>query len=324
MKIVSPGVAVREAPQDIRRSRLARLTCATIVAGWCLTGVIAAISGSDADRNAWLLAAIGVITGITWATRRWTHLGDRALQVLLAAASLQATAAGLAFDRGAIAAAGFALMVGALAGLVARTPLQLAGQTALIVIGQLLAAGLGPDRAGNAMDAAIVVSVAVIGLAALSTAIRVIVDREADHRRRAGDARMLHERLSEALSGRPERFALLTLDLAGVADDRLADLRDALAGQLRGGDFVAHTAGDGVSILARTDGRGAQALARRLSAAVATYQREDIGALNAAIGIALYPDDGRTPDELLASADAALAARRESGSRLRLVAPALL
>jgi GGDEF domain-containing protein len=322
MKIVSPGVAVREAPQDVRRRRLARLTCTAIVAGWSLTGLVAVASGAHADRNAWLLAAIGVTTGLTWATRRWTQLRDAALQILLVAASLQATAATLAFDRGVIAAAGFALMVGLLAGLVGRTPLLLAAQTALIVAGQLLAAAFGPDRASDAVTTALAVSVAVVVLAGASAATRVAVDRAAGRRRLSRDARMLHERLAEALASDPERFALLHLDLAGVADDRLGELRDALAGQLRGGDFVAHTAEDGVSILARTDGPGAKALARRLAAAVATYQREDVGALNATIGIALYPEDGRTPDELLASADAALAARRDASSRLRIVAPA--
>jgi predicted signal transduction protein with EAL and GGDEF domain len=56
---------------------------------------------------------------------------------------------------------------------------------------------------------------------------------------------------------------------------------------------------------------------------VAAYQHEDIGTLNAAIGIALYPRDGRTPDELVARADGALAARRAADRRLRAPAPAL-
>jgi hypothetical protein len=323
MKIIRPGVAVREAPQDLRRRRLARLTCAAIVAGWSLTAIVAAVAGTQAGANAWLLAAIGTVTGVTWATRRWTDLRDSALHVLVVAASLQASAAAIAFDRGVVAAAGFALMVAVLAGLVGRTAPQVLGQAALIVAGQLLAAGVGPDRAPHALEAAIAVSIGVLAVAGAGAAVRVALERGATRRRRASDAHVLRDRLSEALAADPERFALLTLDLAGVEPERVEDVRAALAGLLRGDDLIARDADDGVCVLARTDGPGAEALAGRLAAAVAAYQHEDIGTLNAAIGIALYPRDGRTPDELVARADGALAARRAADRRLRAPAPAL-
>lgn len=322
MKIISPGVAVREAPEDVRRRRLARLICAAIVVGWCLTALVAALADTAADRNAWLLAAIGVVTGFTWSTRSWTRMGDGSLQVLLIAASLQATAASLAFDRDVIAAAVFALILGALAGQVARTPVALVGQTGLIVAGQLLAAALGPDRVAHALDTALVVSAVVVVLAAASAAVRVLVERSSRRRRASDDARVLHARLSEAISADPERLALITLDLDGIPSERLADLRAALTGQLREGDVLSGAGEAGLSILVEADGPGARALALRLEAAVAAYHRDEIGALNASIGIAVFPADGRTPDQLLASADAALAKRRAAAPGLRIVAPA--
>jgi hypothetical protein len=154
MKIVSPGTVVRDAGESLRRTRLARLTCASIVAGWSLTALIAVLTGASPGRNAWLLTGVGIITGITWATRRWDEQGDRALQILLVAASLQAAAGTLAFDRGEIVAGPvFALMLAPLAGLVGRTPLTFALQVAVLAGSQVVAAVLGPERGPDAVSA---------------------------------------------------------------------------------------------------------------------------------------------------------------------------
>jgi len=324
MKIVSPGTVVREAPEDLRRTRLARLTCVIIVAGWTLTALIAVLGGAAPTRNAWLLAGVGVLTGVTWATRRWDLQGDRAMQILLVAAALQAAAATLAFDRGDVVAGPvFALMLAPVAGLAARGALVLGGQVALLAGGQLLAAELGPDRAPHATTVAVAVAAAIVVLAVTAAGIAAARDRARRTRRLTADARMLHQRLTETLAADPERFALLTLDLDGLDGADAGELQETLAGQVRGQDFVARSSADGFSILAATDGPGAEALARRIQAAISAYHRAEIGALNAAIGIAVYPQDGRTPEELVASADAAMAERRAEDARnLRLVEPA--
>ncbi|UGS37737.1 diguanylate cyclase domain-containing protein [Capillimicrobium parvum] len=325
MKIVSPGTVVREAPEDLRRTRLARTTCVIIVAGWALVALIAVLGGAAPGRSAWLLTGVGIITGLTWAARRWDLQSDRALQILLAAASLQAAAATLAFDRGDVVAGPvLALMLAPLVGLIGRRAPAFGVQLAVLAGGQLLAAELGPDRGPHAASVALAVTAAIVLLAGASAAAAAARGRAHRLRRLTADARMLRQRLTEALAADPERFALLTLDLDGIDGAGLGDLHETLAGQVRGQDFVARSSEDGFSILAQTDGPGAEALARRIQAAVAAYHRKEIGALNASIGIAVYPQDGRTPEQLLASADAAMAERRAAEARsLRIVSPAV-
>jgi len=323
MRIVSPGTVVREASEDLCRTRLARLTCVTIVAGWTVTALVAVLAGASPSRNAWVLAAGGVITGVAWAACRWDEQDDRAVQILLVAASLQAAAATLAFDHGAIVAGPFfALMLAPLAGLVGRGARAFALQVSVLAGGQLLVAAFGPHRGPDAMVVSIAAAGTIVALAAASAA--AARARSQRMRRLTADARMLHQRLTEALAADPERFALLTLDLSGLDRAGLGRLQETLAGEVRGRDVVARSGDDVFSILAQTDGPGAEALARRIQAAVSAYHRDEIAALNASIGIALYPQDGRTPDELLGSADAALVERRAAQARgLRIVSPAV-
>jgi hypothetical protein len=311
MKIVSPGVAVRETPSDLRRSRLGRLLCAAIVVGWAITALLAAVLGTLADRNAYLLAAVGAATGVVWATKRWDEQRDRSLQVLLLAASLQSCAAAIAFDRGVVVAWPFAVLLAVLAGLVGRTRAEVAWQAGVIAAGQLLAAVLGPDRAAGADTVALFVAG---GVMAIALGIRLLGDRRAsagDQRALAVDTHRLHERLAATVAADPQRFAVLTMDVHGLPQPQIAE---TLSGELRGGDLVARSSGDHVSVVADTDAAGAAALARRIEQAMAQYTRDEIGQMNAAIGIAMYPADGRTPDELLASADAALAEVRAAAA----------
>ena len=312
MKIVSPGVAVRETPSDLRRSRLARLVCAAIVAGWAITAVLGATLGTAAGRNAYLLAAVGAATGVTWATKRWTDQPDRSLQVLLLAATLQACAASIAFDRGIIVAVPFAIGLAVLAGLVGRDRTEVAWQAGALAATQLLAGMLGPDRAANADTVALVVAGAVLVIALGEGLVRERRAAAGEQRALAVDTHRLHERLSASVAADPQRFAVLTMDVHGLDTNAFGE---ALSAQLRGNDLVARTSGDHVSVVADTDAAGAAALARRIEQAMAQYTRDEVGQMNAAIGIAMYPADGRTPDELLASADAALAEVRAAAAR---------
>lgn len=307
MRIVRPGTVVAEDPALVRRRQLGRVVALLIVAGWTIAALSAHLQGTQADRNAWLLAAIGVVVGVTWATKRYDEQPDASLQILLFAASLQATAATLAFDRGVIAAWPFAILLAVAAGQVGRTRPEVIGQAGFLALGQLLAAAIGPDRAPNAMDAAIVLAPSIMLLATASAAWREL-------RSDAGtttDAERLHELLTDAVADEPDGLAVLTMDVHGVDADRVAELRRALAATVRGGDLVARSSDDGLSIVASgADGEGAEALARRIEEAMREHRHAETGALQAAIGIAVYPEDGRTADELLARADAVLADRK--------------
>jgi diguanylate cyclase (GGDEF)-like protein len=314
MKIVSPGMAVRETPSDLRRGRLGRIVCATIVLGWAITALLGSVLGTLADRNAYLLAAVGAVTGAVWATKRWSEQPDRSLQVLLLAASLEACAAAIAFDRGVIAAWPFAILLAVVAGQVGRTRTEVAWQAGVLAVGQLLAGVIGPDRAAASPTVSLVVAGAIMALALGG---RLVMERRASvgtQRAIATDLHRLHERLSANVAADPQRFAVLTMDVQGMDMPDVAAFGQALSGQLRGTDLVAQTSGDQMSVVADTDAEGAAALARRIEEAMAAYTREEIGHMNAAIGIAMYPSDGRTPDELLASADAALAEVRAAAA----------
>jgi GGDEF domain-containing protein len=314
MKIVSPGVAVRETPSDLRRSRLARLVCAVIVAGWAVTALLGSLMGTGASRNAYLLAAVGAATGVTWATKRWSEQPDRSLQVLLLAASLQAAAAAIAFDRGIMAAWPFAIGLAVLAGFVGRGRVEVAWQAGALAAGQLLAGVFGPDRAAHADTVAVVIAGAIMAIALGEWLVRERRAIAGDQRALAVDTHRLHERLEASVAADPQRFAVLTMDVHGMDSPTISALGEALAEQLRGGDLVARSSGDHVSVVADTDAAGAAALARRIEQAMLQYTRDEVGQMNAAIGIAMYPADGRTPDELLASADAALAEVRAAAA----------
>lgn len=305
---------MRETPSDLRRSRLARLVCAVIVAGWAVTAVLGFALGTYAGHNAYLLAAVGAATGVTWATKRWTEQRDRSLQVLLLAGTLEACAAAIAFDRGVIVAWPFAIALAALAGLVGRSRAEVAWQAGALAATQLLAASLGPDRAAGADTAAFVTAAAILVIALGEQLVRERRAATGDERALAVDTRRLHERLVANVAADPQRFAVLTMDVHGMDTPTISALGETLSGQLRGGDLVARSSGDHVSVVADTDAAGASALARRIEQAMLQYTRDEIGQMNAAIGIAMYPADGRTPDELLASADAALAEVRAAAT----------
>jgi hypothetical protein len=316
MKIVSPGVAVRETPLDHRRSRLGRLTCAAIVGGWALTMADAALQDVSIARNAWLLGAVGIVLGLTWGTKRWEQQRDSSLLVLLAAASLQAVAAALAFDHGAAVAWPFALVVAVVIGKVARTRTEVAGQLALLVAGTVAAAAIGPQRGADAVPFAAIMAAVCAMVAATSRLTAEVSQRASRTREVLGDLETLHQRLAATVASDPQRFAVLTMDVQGMNATEIADFQLSLAQHVRGDDLVARSSSEGFSIVVDTDAMGAMALARRIEHAMARYRQEEIGELNSSIGIAMYPEDGRTPNELLASADAALAAASRVASPL--------
>jgi diguanylate cyclase (GGDEF)-like protein len=125
-------------------------------------------------------------------------------------------------------------------------------------------------------------------------------------------------------------FALVMVDLDGfkalndrfghdAGDELLCDVADGLLAGLRAQDTVSRLGGDEFCILAPdTDPGGVSALAGRITQAVARASA-GVEVVRASVGIALFPQDGRSVDELLRTADqrlfAAKRARRERTSR---------
>jgi diguanylate cyclase (GGDEF)-like protein len=138
-----------------------------------------------------------------------------------------------------------------------------------------------------------------------------------------GNYRKLHERLHAATAIDPRRFALLTLDVdrfkeineshGHLEGDRLLqEVGRVLVENVRGTDVVARQGGDEFSVLVpEADVDGAALLARRIEEALATIEAADHAPVRASIGMAIYPQDGATPDDLLEKADLELRATKE-------------
>src|SRR4051812_41589509 len=126
-----------------------------------------------------------------------------------------------------------------------------------------------------------------------------------------GNYRKLHERLHAATALDPEKFALLTLDVdrfkeinevhGHLEGDRLLqEVGRVLTESVRGTDVVARQGGDEFSVLMPgSSEEGAAMLARRIEEALATIEAADQAPVRASIGVAMYPQDGATPDDLL-------------------------
>lgn len=141
---------------------------------------------------------------------------------------------------------------------------------------------------------------------------------------------LLHERLQYALDlatreSRPLAVAFIDLDrfkqindsLGHMFGDRvLVEVAQRIKGCLRQADTAARLGGDEfVLLLHDADARGAETTARRIFEALAepVFLDDMRFAISCSIGIALFPDDGNTIDELIKNADTAMYGAKERG-----------
>ena len=143
--------------------------------------------------------------------------------------------------------------------------------------------------------------------------------------------RGLYEALQAAIAdaaGSGEHLSLLFIDLddfkhandvAGhrTGDEILMGVARTLAGQMRKGELVARLGGDEFAVLCpRMEASDAAAIAARLVEAVSVLRfqsAEQILRVGCSIGIASYPTDARTGDDLVACADAAMYEAKRGG-----------
>ncbi len=145
-----------------------------------------------------------------------------------------------------------------------------------------------------------------------------------------GNYRGLHERLAEEVArhGRHGRcFALILLDLDGFkqvneryghleGDRLLTEVGAALNDELRGEDAVFRQGGDEfAAIVEETDAAEVAEVAARIRARVGRrgFGTDERLPLGGTTGIAIYPDDGLTAEELLGCADDDLFAAKRGG-----------
>jgi len=93
----------------------------------------------------------------------------------------------------------------------------------------------------------------------------------------------------------------------------LARVGGVLRDGVRGGDMVFRQGGDEFAVIAPESGVDeAEELALRLRELLSDCGEED-RRISGATGFAIYPDDGRSPDDLLSFADAHLLAQKQEG-----------
>jgi diguanylate cyclase (GGDEF)-like protein len=135
--------------------------------------------------------------------------------------------------------------------------------------------------------------------------------------------RLLEDRLEQALARaarRGSKVAVLLLDLDHfkqvndtyghrIGDLTLQQVVTRLASRMRVSDTLARSGGDEFTVVSEvTDAGGAQVLVASLEMAFTVPFKLEGKIIHTglSIGLALYPDDGQTPDELYAAADQAM------------------
>ena len=135
-----------------------------------------------------------------------------------------------------------------------------------------------------------------------------------------GNRRLLHDRLSYEIARHrrhSRRFSVLALDLDGfkqvndryghpAGDEILREVAKSLVKAVRDQDTVVRMGGDEFCVLApESTWEDADAMAQRLHVAVQTAVSGLEDRLGVSVGFAVFPDEGWTPEHLLARADAA-------------------
>ena len=220
----------------------------------------------------------------------------------------------------------------------------IAAQVALAALGAfaavLYSSGEGPGEARHeVIFALILIPSLVLAAGAVAFLRERLAASEARYRElseldpltEVGNYRKLTKELESQLT-RHRRYvhsmALIAIDLNGFkkVNDRLGHLRGdevlravaaCMRAEVRAHDLVTRQGGDEFCILAGDLGRpAAQELAARVTASIAGI---DLGEnrLGASVGIAVFPDDGETAEELLGHADAQLRRAKSEEIQLR-------
>ncbi len=180
--------------------------------------------------------------------------------------------------------------------------------------------------AGSSFGAAALFFCVPVAVGALLVALRVDARQQGlrlisqqDALTGLGNRRLLQDRLNYEISRHrrhSRRFTVLALDLDGfkqvndrfghaAGDEILREVARALEKAVRDQDTVVRMGGDEFCVLAPEIGwEDAERLAARLEQAVETAVG-GLDMLGVSVGFAVFPDEGWTPDHLLARADEA-------------------
>lgn len=138
--------------------------------------------------------------------------------------------------------------------------------------------------------------------------------------RRTFDRVLELELARAARQGTPLSVAIFDVDdIEGItathggsaSDDVLRRVASVLADSVRLVDTVGRYGGDEFALVA--PGAAGRAVAERVVQGVASIDVEPVGRVSLSAGVARFPEQGRTTDELLEAADAALRAAKQRG-----------
>ncbi|MEK6195982.1 MAG: GGDEF domain-containing protein [Deltaproteobacteria bacterium] len=112
-----------------------------------------------------------------------------------------------------------------------------------------------------------------------------------------------------------DRFKAINDTFGHTAGDQvLKAVGDYLHGSIRDVDSVGRYGGEEfVMLLPETDKAPARGLSERLRKGIAALELGNLPQITISMGVATFPEDGRTVDELLQKADAALYAAKKKG-----------
>jgi diguanylate cyclase (GGDEF)-like protein len=315
--------------------RYGRMAAALLIAGG-----VAAVPNNLLHHHRptiYLLVALAVATGAVCLLIPWQRLPRSSLHVVCAVGALEVLLTVWLADP---IFAWYYIFVVIFAAYALPTRTAVAVQVAFTIALMSAPSVFGYDAGDHSLaDLAVQVpSVIVAAMAVVALREQLERSREAyrflsrhDPLTGVGNYRELQRALTIELArhGRMDRrFALILLDLddfkgindsfGHLAGDRiLRNVAEVLEESIRPGDTIARHGGDEFSVIApETSAAEANSLALRLEAAV---QRVVAGErnLNVSSGCSIYPDDGRTADELVGAADGAVKREKRTRRKVR-------
>lgn len=320
-------------PADIaeaqNRRTLGRLAGVLFIVGGILAIPADVVMGAPSVVATVLLTLMGVMTGVICLTLPWERISGRWIHLAGALGTIEVTVSTVTVGRHATVLDFFYMLVATAVAYAFRDRRMVAAQMSLLVVAMALPPVLMPDQPADAvprMMIAILVTVAIAGvivylreqLEGSAAELRELAGR--DPLTDVGNYRLLHERLHYELARHQRgngQLAVLLIDLDrfkqvnerlghAAGDDVLRRVARTLRDSVRQQDTVARQGGDEFAVLApETDAEGAAMLAARIRDRLQLVQFAG-DTVDATIGWALYPVDGRTPQTLLAHADGRL------------------
>ena len=301
-----------------------------------LSGGITAIAANlliqPDDWLVYLMPLLSIVPGLVCLVLPWSRMPAYAVQVLavmgIALVSLSMAVASPAYAVYFVYVALFVSLV--------FPPRAVLFQMLLVCVGLFVPVFVGDFTGRQTLIIALLEAptLLVLGLITSPLTGRLETGRETlfrlsrrDELTGVGNYRSLHERLAAEVarhSRSESSFALVLVDLDGfkevnerfghlTGDRVLARVGRALRDGVRAGDRVFRQGGDEFAVIApESTIDEAEEVAQRLRDLLADCG-EDGQRITGATGIAVYPADGRTADDLLSFADAHLLAHKQEG-----------